>query len=114
MATLRPFIATAFLVAAMGSTQVGLADTSSEMKEQSSRTVTEVPGSPSDIEQGVRVETHSSTSKMHQEEADGSVEMKKKSSSTEKRSTTADPLQPDIVHSESHSEQQTTKVIPED
>ncbi len=113
MATVRPFIVTAFLVAAVGGAQVGLADTSTEMKEQSSRTVTEVPGSPSDIEQGAQVETHTSMSKT-QEEADGSVEMKKKSSTTEERTTTADPLQPDTVHSESHSEQQTTKVIPED
>ena len=113
MATLRPFIATSFLVAAMGSTQVGLADTSSEMKEQSSRTVTEVPGSSADIEQGTQVETHRSMSKM-QDEADGSVEMKKKSSTTEERTTTADPLQPDTVHSETHSEQQTTKVTPGD
>jgi hypothetical protein len=113
MATLRPLIATAFLVAAVGSTQVGMADTSSEMKEQSSRTVTEVPASPSGVEPGTQVETHTSMSKRQKEEADGSVQMQKKSSTTtEERATTADPLQPDTVHSETHSQEQTTKVTP--
>jgi hypothetical protein len=113
MATLRPLIATAFLVAAVGSTQVGMADTSSEMKEQSSRTVTEVPAPPYDTQQGTQVETHTSMSNMHKDEADGSVEMKKKSSTTtEEQATNVDPLQPDTVHSETHSQQQTTKVTP--
>jgi len=112
MATLRPLIATAFLVAAVGSTHGGIADTSSEMKEQSSRTVTEVPALPSGIEQGTQVETHTSMSKMHKEEADGSVQMQKKSSTTEERTTTADPLHPDTIHSETHSQEQTMKVTP--
>jgi len=113
MTILRPLIATAFLVAAVGSTQVGMTDSSTEMKEQSSRTVTEVPASPSGVEQGAQVETHTSTSKMQKEGADGSVETKKQSSTTtEERATNAAPLQPDTVHSETHAQEQTTKVTP--
>jgi hypothetical protein len=52
-------------------------------------------------------------SKMQKDEADGFVEMQKKSAiTTEERATTADPLQPDTIHSEIHSQQQTTKVTP--
>jgi ABC-type Na+ efflux pump permease subunit len=113
MVILRPLLATAVLVAAVGSTQVGMADSSTEMKEQSSRTVIEVPAPPSAAQQDTQVETHTSMSKRQKEEADGSVQMQKKSSTTtEERATTADPLQPDTVHSETHSQQETTKVTP--
>jgi hypothetical protein len=75
--------------------------------------VTEVPTLPSEIQQNTQVKTHMSISKLQKDEADGSVELQKKSSTTtEERATTADPLQPDTIHSETHAQQQTMKVTP--
>jgi hypothetical protein len=83
------------------------------MKEQSSRTVIEVPAPPAAAQPDTQVETHTSMSKLQKDKADGSVQMQKKSSTTtEERATPTDPLQPDTVHSETHSQEQSTKVTP--
>jgi hypothetical protein len=97
----------------MGSANMGMAETSTVVKEHSSRTVTEAPASPAvDAPQDAQVETHTSTSQMQQKE-DGSVKMEKKSSTTsQERATPADPSQPDTTHSATHSQQQTTTVTP--